>query len=117
MSLTGKLNAGMSSVAKNMKNGVDNCKLDGKIVEQQNKIKELAGEIGNLVIVRLEAGDEMSPEIMERYAVIQEAREIIKTLEKEKKVTKAVCPKCGAKTSVSMSYCGKCGSNIGNLAD
>lgn len=117
MSLTGKLNAGMSSVVKTMKNGVDNCKLDGKIAEQQNKIKTLTGEIGNLVIIRLEAGDEMSPEIMERYALIQEARELIKTLEKEKKVTKSVCPKCGAKTSVSMSYCGKCGSSMENFVD
>lgn len=110
MSFAGKVNAGMASFTTAMKNGVDNSKLDGKIAEQENKIKELTKEIGNLVILRLEAGDEMSPEIMERYAAIQGAQEKIAALEKERKVTKVVCPHCGAKTSMDMKYCGKCGA-------
>lgn len=73
MDFTGRLNAGMTIFAQGMKNGADNCKLDGKIAEQQRKIKVLIKEIGNLAVVRLEAGDEMSPEIMERYSAIQEA--------------------------------------------
>lgn len=112
MSFTGKLNAGMASFTASVKNGVDNYKLDGKITEQKNKIKNLTKEIGNLVIVRLEAGDEMSPEIMERYSAIQEAKDMIETLEKERKVTKAVCPSCGTKTSIEMKYCGKCGASM-----
>lgn len=112
MSFTGKLNAGMASVVRSMKNGADNCKLDGKIVEQQKKIKMLTKEIGNLVLVRLEAGDEMCPEIMERYKAIQEAKEEIKELKKERKITKVVCSECGVKTSAEMSYCGKCGAKI-----
>ena len=98
MNLTGKLNAGMANLAKNMRNGVDNYKVDGKIAEQESKIKALRKEIGNLVLIRLEAGDEMSPEIMERYAAIKEAKEMIATLEIEKKTTPVVCPNCGAKT-------------------
>lgn len=112
MNFTGKLNAAMTSFTLNMKNGVDNCKLDGKIAEQQRKIKELIKEIGNLAVVRLEAGDEMSPEIMERYAAIEEAKEIISAIEKEKKVSSTVCPSCGTKTSIGMKYCGKCGANM-----
>ena len=112
MSITGKLNAGMANLAKNMKNGVDNYKVDGKIAEQENKIKALEKEIGNLVLIRLEAGDEMSPEIMERYAAIKEAREVIAVLENEKVQTAVVCPICGAKTSLDMNYCGKCGANV-----
>ena len=77
MKLTGKLNAGMVNFAKNMKTGVDNYKVDGKIAEQESRIKALRKEIANLVMVRLDAGDEMSPEIMERYAAIVEAREVI----------------------------------------
>lgn len=110
MSFTGKLNAGMSNFTKSMKNGADNYKLDGKIAEQQKKIKVLTKEIGNLVLIRLEAGDEMSPEIMERYQAILAAREEIETLEKDRKVTKIVCPNCGARTSADMKYCGKCGA-------
>lgn len=112
MSFTGRFNAGMSGFAKAMKNGTDNCRLDGRIAEQQKKIKMLTKEIGNLALVRLEAGDEMCPEIMERYVAIKEAREAIAMLEKDRKVTKAVCPSCGAKTSADMQYCGKCGANM-----
>lgn len=112
MEFTGKVNAGMANFAKSMKNGVDNCKVDGKIAEQQKKIKVLTKEIGNLTLVSLEAGDEMCPEIMERYSAIKEAKEIISTLENEKKRTTALCPKCGAKTSIDMKYCGICGANM-----
>lgn len=112
MNVTGKLNAGMSSIVKGMKNGANNCKLDGKIAEQQKKIKVLTKEIGNLALVRLEAGDEMCPEIMERYSAIKEAKEMISTLEQERKMAIVMCPKCGAKTSADMKYCGVCGASI-----
>lgn len=112
MNLTGKLNAGMTNLAKNMKSGVDNYKVDGKIAEQESRIKSLKKEIGNLVMIRLDAGDEMSPEIMERYAAIKEAREVIAELESEKVQTSVACPNCGAKTSMDMNYCGKCGTNV-----
>lgn len=110
MDFTGTVNAGMAKFARNMKNGIDNCKVDGKIAEQQKKIKVLTREIGNLALVRLEAGDEMCPEIMERYSAIKEAKEMITTFEKEKKKTTIMCQECGAKTSVDMKYCGVCGS-------
>lgn len=112
MKLTGKLNAGMANLAKNMKTGVDNYKVDGKIAEQEGRIKSLRKEIANLVMVRLDAGDEMSPEIMERYAAIVDAREVIAELENEKVQTFVTCPYCGAKTSMDMNYCGKCGTNV-----
>lgn len=112
MNLTGKLNVGMANLAKNMKTGVDNYKVDGKIAEQESRIKSLRKEIANLVMVRLDAGDEMSPEIMERYAAIVEAREVIAELENEKVQTFVTCPNCGAKTSMDMNYCGKCGTNV-----
>lgn len=112
MKFTGKLNAGMVNFTQSMKNGANNCKLDGKIAEQQRKIKELTKEIGNLAVVRLEAGEEMSPDIMERYSAIKEAKEKISELEKERKISNTVCPSCGAKTSIGMKYCGKCGANM-----
>ena len=110
MNITGTINAGMTKMARGMRNGVDNCKTDGKITEQQKKIKILTAEIGNLALVRLEAGDEMSPEIMERYEAIKEAREAIETLQSEKKKSTVICQECGAKTSVDMKYCGVCGA-------
>lgn len=112
MSFTGELNAGMSNIAKSVRNSADNFKLDGKIAEQQKKIRILTKEIGSLALVRLEAGDEMCPEIMERYLAICEAKEVIAALEKERKTTKVICPNCGAKTSVDMNYCGKCGTSM-----
>lgn len=115
MNFTGKLNAEMAGFVQSIKNGADNCKLDGQIAEQQRKIKGLAKEIGNLAVIRLDAGDEMSPEIMERYVAIQEARQKISTLEKDRKILSAVCPSCGAKTSIDMKYCGKCGAAMEEL--
>ncbi len=112
MDITGKMNAGMSNLAKSMKNGVNNCKVDGKIAEQQKRIKLLTREIGNLALIQLEAGEEMSPDIMERYAAIKKAKETIQTLENERQKTAVICPECGAKTSVDMKYCGVCGSNL-----
>lgn len=112
MNFTGKFNASMAKMSRTMKNGVDNCKLDGKIAEQQKKIKVLTKEIGNLALVRLDAGDEMSPEIMERFEAIKEARAEITALEGERKKASIACPKCGAKTTGDMRYCGKCGADM-----
>ena len=56
--------------------------------------------------------EEMSHEIMERYAVICESRETIEALEKDRKTTKIVCPECGAKSSAKMNYCGNCGTKL-----
>lgn len=112
MNFTGKMSAGMTSFKRSMKNGVDNCKLDGRISEQEKIIKELKKEIGNLAFIRLEEGDVMCPQIMERYEAILEAREIIRSVEEERVVVKSVCPVCGAKTYVGMKYCGECGAQI-----
>lgn len=110
MDVAGTINAGMAKATRCMRNSVDNCKADGKIAEQQKKIKVLTREIGNLALVRLEAGDEMCPEIMERYEAIKEAKEAIAALENGKKKTTVVCQECGAKTSINMKYCGVCGT-------
>ena len=109
MDITGTINAGISKMVRSMRNGVDNCKMDGEIAEKHKLIKSLTREIGNLVLVRLEAGDEMSPEIMERYEAIKVAKEGILILESEKKKSTIICQECGSKTSVDMKYCGKCG--------
>ena len=112
MTFTGKFNAGMADMTKAMKNAADNYKLDGKIAEQKKMIKMVTKEIADLVVLRLDAGDEMAPEIMERYNLIKEARAVIEELEKERKTTKVVCPNCGMKTSAEMNYCGKCGTRV-----
>ena len=110
MDITGTINAGVSKMARGMKNSVDNCKLDGKIAEKQRMIKSLTKEIGNLAVVRLEAGDEMCPEIMERYEAIKSAKEEISILQSEKKKSTVVCKECGAKTAIEMKYYGVCGT-------
>ena len=112
MSFTGTVNAGMAKFTQSMKDCADNCRLDGKITEQQKKIKRLTKEIGKLTIIRLEAGDEMCPEIMERYTAIKEAQKLISEIEKEKKRTTVICPNCGVKTSADMKYCGVCGADL-----
>ena len=112
MDVTGTINAGMSKMTRSMKNSVNNCRIDGKIAEKQKMIKTLTREIGNLAVVRLEVGDEMCPEIMERYEAIKLAKQEIEVLEGEKKKTKTICQVCGAKTSIDMKYCGACGTAL-----
>lgn len=115
MSFTEKFNVEMSNIARSMRNGVDNCKIEGKIAEQQMKIKTLTKEIGNLAVIKLDEGDEMSPEIMERYEAIKEARKKIENLKTDKKYSKVECPVCGEKTSADMNYCGKCGAGLKDM--
>ena len=112
MDVTGTINASMTKLARSMKNSVDNCKIDGKIAEKQKMIKVLTKEIGNLALVRLEAGDEMCPEIMERYEAIKSANNEISILQSEKRKSIVICPECGEKTSVEMKYCGVCGTRL-----
>lgn len=112
MSFIGTMNAGLTGLAQNMKNGVDNCKAEGEITQQKKKIKYLTKEIGNLAVIGLATGAEMSPEIMERYMAIREAENEIAELEKVKRGTKIKCPKCGTKIHDNMNYCGRCGAMI-----
>jgi len=114
MGFAEKFNAGMSSIAKSVKNGAENCKTEVKIAEQNRKIKNLTAEIGNLVVVKMDNGEEMCPEIKERYEAILEARAVIAQLESDREETSdtVVCPKCGEKTSSDMKYCGKCGADV-----
>jgi NADH pyrophosphatase NudC (nudix superfamily) len=119
MEFTEKLNAGVSSLASTIKTGIDTCAAEGKILEQQKKIKQLTKEIGNLVVVKLDEGEEMSPEIMERYKAIVEIRDVIDELEKGKSnagAPAAVCPKCGGKISDGMKFCGNCGADLTEAA-
>lgn len=113
MSIAGTINAGVSKAAKCVKDGMDNCKIDGQIAEWQKRIKTLTKEIGNLAIIRLEAGDQMSPEIMERYEAIKEARAMIEELDSSKvKDEGTYCPACGMKAPEGMKFCGACGTSL-----
>ena len=112
MKLAGKMNEMTASTIKTMKNSAESLKLEGKIAGEEKKIKALTAEIGNLALISLDSGEQMGPEIMERYAAIEAARKNIKAAISEKPVTKAVCPSCGAKTSVGMHYCGACGTAL-----
>ena len=112
MTFTGRLNVGMTKCKTVLKNGADNCKLEGMIAEHNKIIKNMKKEIAALTIAKLDEGEEMSSEIMERYAVICESRETIEALEKDRKTTKIVCPECGAKSSAKMNYCGNCGTKL-----
>ena len=106
------LNAGFESIKKGMRDGADNYKIEGKIIEQKKEIKRLTKEIGTLTILRLEAGDEMCPEIMERFDAIKAAQAEIEVLENSIKTSKLVCPRCGAKNSNRMNFCGQCGTAL-----
>lgn len=112
MNMTGKFNAGIESIANAMKISNENYKIDAKIAQQEKMIKKMSQEIAKLTLVRLDAGDQMSPEIMERYAVIKEARAQIEALKQDKPVNHVKCPHCQAKNMVGMKFCGSCGEKL-----
>ena len=112
--VAGKLSAGLAGTAQAMKNGKENFKLNGQIAEQEKLVKSLTEELGNLVLVQLDEGEEYTPAVMERYEAIKEARKIIETTKSEKKTAKIICPVCGAKTASGMNYCGVCGAKMTN---
>ena len=112
LSITGNFYADMAGIADLIKGSADDYILDGNIVEQQKIIRKLTEEIGNLTLLKLEEGEEMSPEVMERYEVIKEAKQKIEEMKADKKTVFVECPECGAKASVNMKYCGSCGSAL-----
>jgi ribosomal protein L40E len=110
MKFTKKINEMTTSAINTMKNSAESFKLEGKIAGEEKKIRELTTDIGNLTLLRLDAGEQMNPEIMERYAAIEVARKEISEATEEMPVTKIVCPVCGARTAPEMHYCGVCGT-------
>jgi len=113
MSLMDSLNAGVNSAVKAYKNGAENYKIKAAVAEQERIIEKMTEEIGNLIVVDLDNGAELSPAVMERYEAIKAAREIISEIKVEKpEVVKKVCPSCGRKTTSDMVYCGKCGTML-----
>ena len=114
MKLDTKIRAAASGVARDVKNAVVNCKLDGTIAAEEKTIEELTREIGMLAIHTLDNGETMNPEIMERYNAVKSARDAIHTAQSEKQSVKAkaVCPECGAKTTAGMQFCGACGARM-----
>lgn len=112
MKFAGKMNEMTTSAINTMKNSAESLKLEGRIAGEEKKIRALITEIGNLTLLRLDAGEQMSAEIMERYAAIEAARKKIMAATEEIPVTKVVCPVCGAKTASGMHYCGACGTAL-----
>ena len=112
MNLTGRFYTDMAGIADFLKTNADDCQLDMKIAEQQRIIRKLTEEIGNLAVLKLEEGEEMSPEIMERYEVIKAAKQKIDEMRADKKAASQECPKCGAKVAAGMKFCGECGSPL-----
>lgn len=113
--IIGKMSAGIGFTMQGVKNASANCKVDGKICGKEKEIQDLTAEIGNLTIRSLDEKKDLGPEIMERYEAVCAARAAIAEAEKDRIVTKITCPKCGAKTTAGMHYCGRCGEKI--LAD
>jgi ribosomal protein L37AE/L43A len=112
MQFTDRLNEGVATVASTVKSGVDTCLQEGKILDKKKKIRKLTKEIGKLTVLRLDDGEGMAPEIMERYSAILEARREIEEIESGNDSSVVVCPKCGAKVADGMSFCGNCGAEI-----
>ena len=112
----GKCLAGMSSAANSVKTSMGNTRQDGKIAGLEKEISALTMEIGNLTLLRLDAGlggnEPANRPILERYEAIRGAREAIETAEGAKQFKRIVCPHCGAKTSAGLIYCGKCGKRL-----
>jgi hypothetical protein len=114
MEFTDKFNEGVATVANTVKTGVDTCLLEGKILDRKKRIKKLTREIGNLAVINLDCGVEMSPEIMERYAAIKDIRAEIEEIESGKTSSNdVVCSNCGEKVADGMKFCGNCGSEVG----
>lgn len=113
MNLMDSLNSGVNSAMKACKSGTENIKIKAAISEQERIIEKMTEEIGNLVIIDLDNGTQLSPAVMERYEAIKAAREIINEIKIDKpEVIKRVCPSCGKKSTGDMMYCGHCGSKL-----
>ena len=110
--LMGKCGAGMASAWNGMKRTAGNTRQDGRIADAESKIARMTLEIGNLMVLKLDAGMQTSDEITERYNAILEARKEIESAEADKEVVKVTCPHCGKHTTAGMRFCGYCGKEL-----
>ena len=110
----GKCSAGMASAWNGMKRAAGSTKQEGKIAEAERRIARMTAEIGNLAVLKLDAGAEFGEDIAERYNVILEARKAIEDSQAEKETAVVTCPHCGKRTTPGMRFCGNCGQELKN---
>lgn len=100
-----------SSVAKKSGELVGISKLNMNIAAEQDDIKVLNEEIGQVVYEKYKSGERFEEEITEKCVKISELE--LKIHQVKKKILEIkdikVCPKCGTEMTLKVAFCSKCG--------
>ena len=125
-----KLSNLATTVGGRANNAIENGKLGLKINGEERKIADYTLHIGELIVERLDAGDESyGDEIAALYASILASRDVIAAARADIEVNKqasevlkqayaaeatadAVCPSCGGSVGPDANFCPQCGAKI-----
>ena len=101
------------NAAKKSAEMLEVTKLNMSIQSEQDKIKAVKAEIGNIIFTKFEQGDNVDADVLEACSKIVTIKESILALQQKVAELKNVklCCKCGNELPLNASFCQKCGSN------
>ena len=130
MALLDKLNT-LKNTASGMANSaIESGRLNLKINNEDKKIVEQTIRIGEYFLEKLDAGEELAPEVMELYAPIVASRKAIDAYRADLAANKPQpaesapetlaevlsCPTCGTRVTADAKFCPQCGTKLEQAA-
>lgn len=106
-----------SNAAKKSVDMIEVGKLNLSIQSEENKIKEIKAEIGQIILSKFEQGTQVDPEVLEACGRILVIKNNI--AETQKKILKLknipLCLNCGSAVTPNSAFCTKCGAKLQSL--
>lgn len=103
-----------TNAAKKSAEMIEIGKLNLSIQSEENKIKEIKAEIGQIILKKFEEGSDVDPEVLEACAQIIGIKNNI--AETQKKILKLknvpLCLNCGSPVTPNSAFCTKCGARL-----
>lgn len=103
-----------SNVAKKSAEILEIGKLNLSIQSEENKIKELKTEIGDIILSKFEQNGQADPDVLEICGQIITIKNNIQNKQKKILALKhiPVCLNCGSPVTPNSTFCIKCGAKL-----
>lgn len=119
-----KANSLAAGAANKANAAIENGRLNLKISGEEKKIDTYTLNIGQLMLDKLDAGEQFDDEVMALYASIQASRQVITAARAEIEANRQAedaeaepadgpfCPNCGKPVSGEDRFCAQCGAKL-----
>jgi rubrerythrin len=106
-----KVGDAAKTAAKKSGELVETTKLNMTINSEEDKIKKLHNEIGKLVYIKFEGGNNFEPDINSICQQIMEVQKNIDSIRRKVLEIKnaKTCPNCKSEMEINIMFCPKCG--------